>query len=80
VPQGSWEGLASPAVRGEEDNTDLQSDGATGSGMAMRVRDDDGDTTVSIEAEGGVRDGVGTEPREVAAQRVGKLDSLTAQN
>jgi hypothetical protein len=67
-------------VRGEEDNTDLQSDGATGSGMATKVRDDDGDTAIGIEAEGGVRDGVGMTPREVAAQRAGKLGSLTAQN
>jgi hypothetical protein len=52
-------------------------DGVTGSGIAMGVRDDDGDTAGGIEAEGGVRDGVGNgddaasreaaeAPREVA--------------
>jgi hypothetical protein len=34
-------------------------DGATGSGMATGVGDDDGDAVGSIKAEGGVRDGVG---------------------
>jgi hypothetical protein len=54
-------GLASPAVRGEEDRelTFEVRDGATGSGTMTEVRDDDGGTTGGVEAEGGVGNGVG---------------------
>jgi hypothetical protein len=54
-------GLASPAVRGEEDRelTFKVEDGATGSGTAMGIGDDDGGTVGNVEAEGGVGNGVG---------------------
>jgi hypothetical protein len=55
-------GLASSAVRGEEDRelTFEVGDGAMGSGMAMGVGDDDGSTVDGVKAEGGVGNGVGT--------------------
>jgi hypothetical protein len=54
-------GLASPAVRGEEDRelTFEVGDIMMGSGMATGVRDDDGGTAIGVEAEGGVSNGVG---------------------
>jgi hypothetical protein len=51
----------------------------------MGVEDDDGDAAAGVEAEGGVRDGVGdgAVSREVAAtsrEAVPRLGSLTVQN
>jgi hypothetical protein len=61
LPHGDWVGLASPAVRGEEDRelTFEVRDGATGSGTATGVEDDDGGTAGGIEDEGRVGNGVG---------------------
>jgi hypothetical protein len=56
-----------------------------GSGTTTGVGDDDGDTAAGVEAEGGVRDGVGdgdgAASREVASREAAlRLGSLTAQN
>jgi hypothetical protein len=62
VPHEAWVGLASPAVRGEEDRelTFEVGDGAMGSGTTTGVGDDDGGTTDGVETEGGVSNEVGT--------------------
>jgi hypothetical protein len=54
-------GLASPAMRGEEDRelTFEVGDGATWSGMAIRVGDDDRGTSSGVEGKGGIGNGVG---------------------
>jgi hypothetical protein len=59
----------------------------TGSGTTTGVGDDDGDIATDVEAEGGVRDGVGDGDsaawREVATtsrEAASRLGSLTAQN
>jgi hypothetical protein len=61
LPHGACVGLASQAVRGEEDRelTFEVRDGATRSRMATGVRDDDGGTVGGIEAEGRVGNRVG---------------------
>jgi hypothetical protein len=54
-------GLASLVMSGEEDRelTFKVEDGATGSGTVTGVRDDDGGTTDSVKAKGGVSNRVG---------------------
>jgi hypothetical protein len=75
VPHGAWVGLASSAVRGEEDRelTFEDGDGAMGSGTAMGVRDDDGGTTDGVETEGGVGNEVGTMGSEMVRRGRGRL-------
>jgi hypothetical protein len=71
LPHGAWVGLASPAMRGEEDRelTFKVGDGATGSGMVTGVGDDDRGTAGGIEAEGRVGNGVGAMLTEAARRR-----------
>jgi hypothetical protein len=61
LSHGAWAGLASPAVRREEDGelTFKVGDHAAGSGMTTGVGDDDRDTAGGVGAEGGIDDGVG---------------------
>jgi hypothetical protein len=62
LPHGAWAGLASSAVRGEEDRelTFKVGDGVMGSGTVMGVGDGDRDTIGGVEAESGVGDDNGS--------------------